>query len=184
MIVAAERDVRRRSLAGDAVRNRADQIGKDQHRSTAANTSEDKGFSRVRESSTTQLPYVTVPWRREPSELAVTHDEPGRETLARVIPARATGTQAVEDAAVLATSLVRVLALNGRALVASLSRAQGPAFSFSTSRARESQSEAKATFAGPTASMLSTWATMAAASSHCPFSALARTSAAPLCPIR
>jgi hypothetical protein len=55
----------------------------------------------------TSLPYVTVTWRRERSELAVTYDEPGRGTLVRVIAARATGSEAVEDATVLATSLVR-----------------------------------------------------------------------------
>jgi hypothetical protein len=53
------------------------------------------------------VPCVTVTWRREQAELAVTYDEPGRGTLARVIRARPTASQTVEDATVLATSLVR-----------------------------------------------------------------------------
>jgi hypothetical protein len=53
------------------------------------------------------LPCVTVTWRRESSELAVTYDEPGRGTLARVIQSRATAAQTAQDATVLATSLVR-----------------------------------------------------------------------------
>jgi hypothetical protein len=52
------------------------------------------------------MPFVTVTWRREPSELAVTYDEPGRGTLARVIRARPSAAETV-DATILATSLVR-----------------------------------------------------------------------------
>src|SRR5690349_16619451 len=53
------------------------------------------------------VPCVTVTWKRAQSELAVTYDEPGRGTLARVIPARSSTSQTIEDARVLATSLVR-----------------------------------------------------------------------------
>ena len=57
--------------------------------------------------SVATLPCVTVTWRRAQSELAVAFDEPGRGTVARVIQARSTPAQTIEDATVLATSLVR-----------------------------------------------------------------------------
>ena len=52
-------------------------------------------------------PFVTVTWRKERSELAVTYDEPGRGTVSRVVPARSLASENLEDAVLLSTSLVR-----------------------------------------------------------------------------
>src|SRR5215831_1507504 len=52
-------------------------------------------------------PFVTVTWRKERSELAVSYDEPGRGTVSRVVPARALAAENLEDAVLLSSSLVR-----------------------------------------------------------------------------
>ena len=52
-------------------------------------------------------PFVTVTWKKERSELAVAYDEPGRGTVSRVVRARATAAENVQDAIVLGASLAR-----------------------------------------------------------------------------
>jgi hypothetical protein len=51
--------------------------------------------------------YLTVTWRKERSELAVSYDERGRGTVSRIVAARPSAEQNVKDAILLATSLVR-----------------------------------------------------------------------------
>lgn len=50
-------------------------------------------------------PQITVTWRGD--ELAVAYDEPGRGTVSRVVPSRPKPEDAVDDAVLLSTSLVR-----------------------------------------------------------------------------